>query len=207
MKESCHKGYCVIVYLHMLFKDIIGLEHIKNHLTTTCDRGRIPHAQLFVGKSGSGTLPMAIAYAQYLICNNEQGTNEADNACNLRFNKLTHPDLHFAFPVATTGTVKRHPVSDHFISEWREFIEETPYADVFDWFKLLDIENKQGRIGVDEAQDIVKKLSLKSYEGGFKCMIIWAADKLNTEASNKLLKLIEEPPSKTIFILIDISFF
>ena len=91
-----------MLYLRMLFKDIIGLPHIKNHLTTTADRRRIPHAQLFVGKSGSGTLPMAIAYAQYILCNNSNGDNLEDNSCNMRFNNLSHPDLHFAFPVANT---------------------------------------------------------------------------------------------------------
>lgn len=191
-----------MLYLRMLFKDIIGLPHIKNHLTTTADRRRIPHAQLFVGKSGSGTLPMAIAYAQYILCNNSNGDNLEDNSCNMRFNNLSHPDLHFAFPVANTKEVSKHAVSNHFMAQWRDFVKDSPYADVFDWYKRLEIENKQGRIGVDEAQDVVKKLSLKAYEGGFKCMIIWGADKMNTEASNKLLKLIEEPPEKTVFLLI-----
>ena len=132
-----------MLYLRMLFKDIIGLPHIKNHLTTTADRRRIPHAQLFVGKSGSGTLPMAIAYAQYILCNNSNGDNLEDNSCNMRFNNRSQPDLHFAFPVANTKEVSKHAVSNHFMAQWRDFVEDSPYADVFDWYKRLEIENKQ----------------------------------------------------------------
>jgi DNA polymerase III subunit delta' len=187
----------------MLFSEVLGLPHIKNHLTTTADRGRIPHAQLFVGNHGSGLLPMAIAYSQYILCNNSGQENNTGNvSCNTRFANLAHPDLHFAFPVATTDQVKSHPISSNFLNSWREFIKEDPYGSLYDWYQKLGIENKQGQIGVDEAQDILKSLSLKSYEGGYKVMLIWMADKMNTAASNKLLKLIEEPPDKTLFILI-----
>ncbi|WP_299672585.1 DNA polymerase III subunit delta' [uncultured Tenacibaculum sp.] len=182
----------------MTFEEIVGLEHIKKHLVTATENGRIPHAQLFVGKEGSGTLPMAIAYAQFLLCN---FSNDAE-ACNIKCNKLQHPDLHFTFPVTTNDKVKKHPTSDLFLEEWRTFVNETPYGSLFDWLRHIGVENKQGQIGVDEAEDIVKKLSLKSYEGGFKVMIIWMAEKMNIAASNKLLKLIEEPPSKTIFLLV-----
>lgn len=187
----------------MLFSEILGQEHIKNHLTKSADFGRVPHAQLFVGPEGSGTLPMAIAYAQYLLCKNTNGeNNEGNEACNLKFKNLSHPDLHFAFPVATNDKVKSHPVSNHFMEEWRQLIDKQPYGNLFDWYRILGIDNKQGQIGVDEAQDIVKALSLKSYEGGYKVMLIWMAEKMNTSSANKLLKLIEEPPNKTIFILI-----
>ncbi|WMI68948.1 ATP-binding protein [Mangrovimonas sp. YM274] len=187
----------------MLFSEILGQEHLKSHLTQSVDNGRIPHAQLFVGPEGSGTLPLAIAYAQYILCKNQNSENQGGlDACNLKFKNLSHPDLHFAFPVATNDKVKSHPVSSHFLEEWRQLVAEQPYGNLFDWYKLLGIDNKQGQIGVDEAQDIVKALSLKSYEGGYKVMLIWMADKMNTAAANKLLKLIEEPPSKTIFILI-----
>lgn len=187
----------------MQFQSILGQNFIKKHLTTSVDRGRVAHAQLFVGASGSGVLPCALAYAQYLICNNTEGENTGGSAaCNLKFDHLAHPDLHFAYPVAPNDTVKSHPVSDNFAKEWRAFIQENPYGSLYDWHRHIGIEKKQGKIGVDEAQDIVKKLSLKSYEGGFKVMIIWMADKMNNAASNKLLKLIEEPPQKTIFLLI-----
>ncbi|MFS4455341.1 ATP-binding protein [Maribacter sp. 2304DJ31-5] len=187
----------------MLFDQILGLSHIKNHLTSSADAGRIPHAQLFVGPEGCGLLPMALAYAQYIICQNAQGENEgSDTACNLKFEGLAHPDLHFAFPVANSDKIKSHAVSNHYMQEWRQFVKEQPYGNLFDWYRLIEIEKKQGQIGVDEAQDIVKKLSLKSYEGGHKVMLIWMAEKMNTSAANKLLKLIEEPPEKTIFLLL-----
>lgn len=187
----------------MLFSEILGQQHIKNHLTVSANSGRIAHAQLFVGPEGSGTLPMAIAYAQYLLCHNTDGENNSGvSHCNLMFNNLSHPDLHFAFPVAANETVKKHPVSSMFLTEWRTFVKEQPYGNAFDWFQLIGIENKQGLIGVDEATDIVKALSLKAFEGGYKIMIIWMADRMNNAAANKLLKLIEEPPQKTIFILI-----
>ena len=182
----------------MLFNQIIGQEHIKNHLRTSAENGRIPHAQLFVGNEGSGTLPMAIAYAQFLLCNFSDNTE----ACNIKCDKLQHPDLHFAFPVTTSDSVKKHPVSNLFLEDWRQFLKEQPYASLFNWLQHIGVENKQGNIGVDEALDVVKKLQLKSYEGGYKVMIIWMAEKMNIAAANKLLKLIEEPPQKTVFLLI-----
>ncbi|MEC8831028.1 MAG: DNA polymerase III subunit delta' [Bacteroidota bacterium] len=187
----------------MLFKNVLGLEHIKNHLVTTAETGRVAHAQLFVGPEGSGVLPMAIAYAQYLLCSNTGGENDSDNTvCNTKCNSLTHPDLHFAFPVSNSDKVKSHAVSDHFLEEWRQFVKEQPYGNLFDWYRHIGIEKKQGQIGVDEAQDMVKKLSLKSYEGGYKVLIVWMAEKMNISAANKLLKLIEEPPNKTILLLL-----
>ncbi|MEG9327461.1 DNA polymerase III subunit delta' [Salinimicrobium catena] len=187
----------------MLFSEVLGLPYIKNHLTTTAEKGRVPHAQLFVGSSGSGTLPMAIAYAQYILCQNTGGENNSGiESCNIKMNKLSHPDLHFAFPVAANDKVKKNPVSGNFLDEWRQFVENEPYGSLFDWYQKLGIENKQGQIGVHEAQDIVKSLSLKAYEGGYKVMIIWMAEKMNTACANKLLKLIEEPPKDTLFLLI-----
>ena len=187
----------------MLFKDILGLTHIKNHLTQSADAGRTPHAQMFVGPEGSGTLITALAYARYLLCGNSGGENtQGDESCNIKCGQLTHPDLHFAFPVSNTDRVKSHAVSSNFLNEWRQFIQEQPYGNLFDWYQLIGIEKKQGQIGVDEAHDIVKKLSLKSYEGGYKVMLVWMAEKMNIAASNKLLKLIEEPPDKTVIILI-----
>ena len=187
----------------MLFSEVLGQKHIKNHLTTSVDAGRIAHAQLFVGPEGSGTLPMALAYAQYILCSNTNGENTGGNdSCNLKFKNVSHPDLHFAFPVTTSDKVKSKPVSNFYLEEWRQLIDQQPYGNLFDWYKLLGVDNKQGQIGVDEALQIVKSLALKSYEGGYKVMVIWMAEKMNTPAANKLLKLIEEPPEKTIFILI-----
>ncbi len=187
----------------MLFKNVLGLEHIKNHLVTTAETGRVAHAQLFVGPEGSGVLPMALAYAQYLLCGNTGGENDGENTvCNTKCNSLMHPDLHFAFPVSNSDKVKSHAVSDHYLEEWRQFVKEQPYGNLFDWYRHIGIEKKQGQIGVDEAQDMVKKLSLKSYEGGYKVLIVWMAEKMNVSAANKLLKLIEEPPNKTILLLL-----
>lgn len=187
----------------MLFKDILGLTHIKTHLTQSAEAGRIPHAQMFVGPEGCGTLITALAYARYLLCGNTGGENTGgDDSCNTKCAHLSHPDLHFAFPVSNTDKVKSHAVSSHFLAEWRQFVNEQPYGNLFDWYQLIGIEKKQGQIGVDEAQDIVKRLSLKSYEGGYKVMLVWMAEKMNIAASNKLLKLIEEPPDKTVIILI-----
>ncbi|WP_445456316.1 DNA polymerase III subunit [Flavobacterium sp. HNIBRBA15423] len=187
----------------MLFKEILGQEHIKNHLTKSVSLGRIPHAQLFIGPEGSGTLAMAIAYAQYILCSNTNNENNTGNSnCNLKFENYSHPDLHFVFPVATNDKIKSHAVSSHFLQEWRQFLKDNPYGGLFDWYNCIGIQNKQGQIGVDEAAEINKALSLKAYEGGYKIMIIWMADKMNTAASNKLLKLLEEPPNKTVFILI-----
>lgn len=187
----------------MLFSEIIGLHHVKNHLITSAEKGRIPHAQLFVGQAGSGVLPMALAYSQYILCRNSGGENTSgSSSCNLQMNQIAHPDLHFAFPVAANDKVKKHPVSGNFLEEWRNFLKINAYGNLFEWYQSLGIENKQGQIGVDEAQEIVKSVSLKSYEGGYKIVIIWMAEKMNIAGSNKLLKLIEEPPDKTLFLLI-----
>jgi len=187
----------------MLFSEILGQEHIKSHLTKSAGKGRIPHAQLFVGPEGSGTLPMAIAYAQFIVCGNSDTENSGGNeSCNLKFNHLSHPDLHFVYPTVTTDEVKKKPKSVDFMQDWRQFLTENPYGGLFDWYKLLGVQNKQGEIRVEDANEIVKLLSLKSLEGGYKVMIVWMADKINIAASNKLLKILEEPTDKTVFILI-----
>jgi DNA polymerase-3 subunit delta' len=165
--------------------------------------GRIPHAQLFIGPEGSGTLPTAIAYAQYILCHNQNGENSGENeSCNLKFQKISHPDLHFIYPTVTTEKVDKKPKSIDFITDWRQFVTQNPYGGLFDWYAVLGVQNKQGEIRVDDAQEVLKSLALKSYEGGYKIMIVWMADKMNSAASNKLLKLLEEPPEKTVFILI-----
>lgn len=186
----------------MHFSEIIGQEHLKNHLIKSADAGRIPHAQLFVGPEGTGTLAMAIAYAQHILCKSSDSTNDYDQSCLLKFNSLSHPDLHFVYPTVTTSTVKTKPKSVDYLLEWRDFLKQNPYGSLFDWLNFLEAGNKQGEIRVDDAQEIVKLLSLKSFEGGYKIMIIWMADKMNIAASNKLLKLLEEPTDKTLFILI-----
>jgi len=153
---------------------------------------------LFVGPEGCGALPMALAYASYLL----KSTARSEDAHQLMMENFTHPDMHFAFPVTSTPKVSKHPVSNHYLSEWRELLKSQPYGNLFDWYKILGVENKQGLISVNEAHEIVKALALKSFEGGYKVMIIWMPEKMNIECANKLLKLIEEPPSQTLFVLV-----
>ena len=187
----------------MQFSDILGQEHIKSHLIKSASSGRIPHAQLFVGPDGCGTLAMAIAYAQYILCKNSGSENSDGNeSCNLKFNSISHPDLHFIYPTVTTEDVKTDLKSTDFIADWRQFLLDNPYGSLFDWYRTLGVKNKQGEIRVEDAQEILKSLALKSYEGGYKVMIIWMADKMNIASSNKLLKLLEEPTDKTLFLLI-----
>ena len=187
----------------MKFSSIVGQYHLKKHLTHSASSGRIPHAQLFVGPEGCGTLAMAIAYAQYLICGNKGLENEGGvAACNLKFDQLQHPDLHFVYPVASTDDVKKNPTSDNFLTTWYDFIKNHPYGSINDWYETLGIPKKQGIISVQEASTMMKKLSLKAFEGGYKVMIVWMAEKMNTESANRLLKFLEEPSDKTVFILI-----
>lgn len=192
----------IYVALCMDFSEIIGQEHIKSHLRTTLKNGRVAHAQLFVGMSGSGLLPLAIAYAKELLCSPYEIGSEAYRRCAKNVANFSHPDLHFIYPVNTNEAVKKNAVSSSFSEEWRNFLIENPYGSLFNWFQVLGIENKQGNISVKEAEEISKKLALKSYEGGFKIIIIWMADKMNVECSNKILKLVEEPPDKSVLLFL-----
>ena len=181
----------------MLFDEVIGQEFLKKELIKGLSSGRIAHSQLFLSPEGSGGLSLAIAYARMII--------EKENmleGTSLKLSELKHPDLHFIFPVAINKDIKSKPISSMFIESWREFVHKNPYGNLFDWYLKIGVENKQGKIGNDEVEDLVKKMSLKSYEGGWKVAIIWMAEKLNLTATNKLLKLIEEPPKKTLFIFV-----
>lgn len=184
----------------MTFDSILGLEHLKNHLRNSLKNNRVPHAQLFVGPTGSGTLPMAVAFARELMLH--LSPEQRKDSINNLMDQLTHPDLHFVYPINKTANSPKKPVSKDFISDFKTFFFDNPYQTLYDWYLKIDIEKKQGVINVEEASNVVKSLSLKSYEGGPKVMIVWCADKMNTEASNKLLKLIEEPPTNTYFILV-----
>ena len=183
----------------MLFRDIIGHTFIKKELQRNLTLGRVPHCQLICGPEGSGALPLAIAYARQVICNE---LDQKAEFCNLKISELKHPDLHFVYPVASNQDVKSKAISSSFITNWREFLSLNPYGNLFEWYMSIGIENKQGKIGKDEAENLIKKMSLKSYEGGWKAVIIWMAEKMNPSATNKLLKLIEEPPEKTLFIFV-----
>ena len=179
----------------MLWDNIVGQSEIKSKLRQSIKDGRISHAQLFSGPEGSGALALALAYAQEVLC----GENE--NNCHIKVKNLQHPDLHFSFPFSATEKVKK-PVSKLLLNEWRTFVQENSYGNLNDWMKFLGIEKKQGSINVDEADEIVKTLALNSYEGGYKIMIIWLPELMNIAASNKLLKILEEPPQKTLFLLV-----
>ncbi len=188
----------------MLFSQIIGHEDIKAKLIQSVKENRVAHAQLFLGQEGTGKLALAIAYAQYINCTN-RGEHDSCGVCPSckKFNALAHPDLHFIFPTTTNKNVKKDPESDLFLAEWREYLEKCEtYADLSSWYNALDVENKQGAINVRDAATIMRKLNLKAYEAEYKVAIIWMAEKLNVQAANKLLKVLEEPPEKTLFILI-----
>ncbi len=186
----------------MDFSEIIGQKHIKSHLLQTIENGRIPHAQLFSGVNGSGLLPMAIAYASELLCKQYQKQSPEYLSCKRKVAKLSHPDLHFVYPVNTNDAIKSNAISDNYAEEWRNFVLTNPYASLFEWLQSLGIEKKQGNISKFEAENISKKLSLKAFEGGYKVMIIWMAENMNGECANKILKLVEEPTDKTVLLLL-----
>lgn len=187
----------------MQFAEIIGQEEVKERLIQTVKDERVSHAQLFFGLEGSGALAMAVAYAQFLSCLDKKAEDSCGECSScIKYNKLVHPDLHFAFPVATNKDVTKEPVSNDFIYEWREAFLDNPYLNLFQWLESLGIENKQGLISVNESSEILKKLSLKTFEAEYKIMIIWMPEKMNNQASNKLLKILEEPPDKTLFLLV-----
>jgi DNA polymerase III subunit delta' len=184
----------------MLYRGIIGQKEALGRLQKMVQEKRIPHALLFSGKEGSGNLPAAFAFAQHLYC-----SQPADGlpcgvcaACN-KVAKLIHPDLHLVFPIAKSKDVK---TSNDVVKEFREAYLQQPYLNLSDWFNELSAENKQPLIPVEESADILRKLSYTSYEGSYKTMVIWQPEKMNTEAANKLLKILEEPPDETIFILV-----
>ena len=187
----------------MQFKDVIGHSSLKKQLVQSVNEGRISHAQLFLGTSGYGGLALALAYAQYICCRNRQEYDScaACPSCH-KFGKLIHPDLHFAFPVNTSQKVSKDPVSDSYIAQWREQLTESAYFLEQDWYQTIGIENKQGNISKSEAEQILQKLSFKPYESDYKIMLIWLPERMNTTAANKLLKLIEEPPPNTIFLMV-----
>lgn len=184
----------------MLYSEIIGQQEAKDRLMKMIRESRVPHALMFTGPEGCGNLPTAFTFAQHLFCTNPN----ADGPCNtcsacLKVSKLVHPDLHLVFPIAKSKYIKS---SDNLVKDFREAYLNNPYISLNQWFGDISAENKQPIIPVEEANDILRKLSYTSYEGSYKIMIIWQPEKMNTEAANKLLKILEEPPEKTIFILV-----
>lgn len=212
----------------MLFKDVTGQEPVKQQLVEMVLHNRLSHALLFLGKEGSGALPLALSFAQYVSLQpsshalashrEEVSLFDAPEPVSMpstpaaadewmkkqsAFSKSTqmvHPDIHYSYPVVTKKTGSP-PLSTDYITEWREFIRQFPYGNVYDWLQFIGAENKQGNITAHECNDIIHKLNLKSFESGFKILIMWMPEYLGKEG-NKLLKLIEEPPPDTLFILV-----
>ncbi|GAB7089193.1 DNA polymerase III subunit [Marinifilum fragile] len=186
----------------MQFKDIIGHKEVKQRFIQTVRENRVSHAQLLIGPKGVGKLSMAIAFAQYVSCLDKKD-NDSCGVCSSckKYAKLVHPDLHFVFPVVK-GKGFTNPVSDNFIELWRSQIESDSYFDIGDWYRTLGVDNSQGMIYSGESNEIIRKLSLKTYESDYKVMIIWLPEKMHSSCANKLLKMIEEPPSKTLFFMV-----
>ena len=209
----------------MLLSEVVGQEKLKKQLVEMVQHQRLSHAMLFVGPEGSGALPLAIAFAQYIVSiprvseevvdlfasepvspTSAVGENipSPDAIANLaayqRASQLMHPDLHFSFPSITEKPGSKN-LSSNFIEEWREFVNGYPYGNVFDWLQFIKAENKQGNISADECNEIIRKLNFKSFESNYKVLVMWMPEYLGKEG-NKLLKLIEEPPANTIFILV-----
>ena len=210
----------------MLFSEVIGQEALKKQLVHLVEQKRLSHALLFAGPEGAGALPLAIAFAQYIVslpANNEGAVADLFGAASTevkedvfyrpdeienlpayhRASKLMHPDLHFSFPSITEKPGQKN-LSANYIEEWREFIMGYPYGNVFDWLQFIKAENKQGNISADECAEVIKKLSFKSFESAYKVLVMWMPEYLGKEG-NKLLKLIEEPPDNTIIILVAAS--
>ena len=206
----------------MVFKDIIGQASVKAHLIDMVQHNRLSHALLFLGKEGSGTLPLAINFAQFVVSQPAASEPVADlfggftpmeagpaykspedlaeDPSYLRAAKLLHPDLHFSYPVISKKPGEK-PVSADYISDWRDFYLQFPYGNIYDWLQFIGAENKQGNITAEECNEIIHKLSLKSFESAYKVLVLWMPEYLGKEG-NKLLKQIEEPPADTIFLLV-----
>jgi DNA polymerase-3 subunit delta' len=186
----------------MNFSQIPGQKEIKGKLLRSVKEERVSHAQLFAGPEGCGSMALALAYARYISCENPTDDDSCGNCKScVKYEKLIHPDLHFVFPVIK-GKKATDPVSDNYIEEWREFVKRSPYFTLNNWMDFIDVGNAQGMIFASEASEIIKKLSLKTFESDFKIMIIWLPEKMHQATANKLLKMIEEPPEKTLFLLV-----
>ncbi|MEY4803617.1 MAG: polymerase subunit delta [Bacteroidota bacterium] len=183
----------------MQFQQIIGQTTLKQELIQEINSAKIAHAQLLQGPAGYGGLPLALAFSQYLFCT-DRGENDSCGRCAAcqKVQQLQHPDLHFVFPVV----LSIGKTSDLFLADWRAQIQRSAYFDLFDWTERIDTKLRKPIIGTDESKEIIRKLSLKGYEGGYKVMIIWQPEEMNADCANKLLKILEEPPAQTLFLLV-----
>ncbi len=187
----------------MLFATIPGQEETKKTLINSVRKSHIAHAQLFAGKEGSANMAMALAYGMYINCENQKEEDSCGECASCsKYIKLIHPDLHFIFPTNTTKDVPKDPISALFMKDWRAFMTNNPYANIHNWGDTIGTENKQLIINTDDSRSIIKALSLKSFEGEYKVMIIWLPELMKTEGANAILKILEEPPAKTIFLMV-----
>jgi len=187
----------------MYFRDIIGQEEIKKKLISNAKNKRISHAQLFLGPEGCGKLALAIAFARYLSCKEPQPTDACGTCPScIKFNKLTHPDVNFFYPIASKKQGDNPAISKDYAAQWRSYLEKSPYVSLNEWYKEIDIENKQGYINARDCGEIVRVLSYKTYESDFKIIILWMIERLYYAAAPKLLKTLEEPPENTLFLLV-----
>ncbi len=186
----------------MNFAQIPGQKELIGKLVRTVHEERVSHAQLFSGPQGCGSFALALAYARFVSCENRSDSDSCGTCKScVKYEKLIHPDLHLVFPVVK-GKKVTDPVSENFIEEWREFVSRESFFSINQWLDYLDVGNAQGGIFASEASEIIKKLSLKTFESDFKIMIIWLPEKMHPATANKLLKMIEEPPGKTLFLLV-----
>ncbi len=185
----------------MQFKDVIGQQPVKQELIRSVQEDKLSHAQLFLGESGTGALPLALAYAQYLNCQDRQEGDSCGQcpAC-LKAQKYIHPDIHFSFPFIASKSDKKE-LSQDYLNEWRQALTDNPYLGLGDWLPYINAEGKQVNINIKECAEIIKTLSLKTYEAPYKVMILWLPEYLGKEG-NTLLKIIEEPPENTVFLLV-----
>jgi DNA polymerase-3 subunit delta' len=185
------------------FKEIAGKESVKKSLIKAVDNGRIPHAQLFLSREGFGSLPIALAYASYIQCQ-ERVDGDSCGVCSncIKSHKFIHPDIHFSFPVVKSGDKKRSDTtSDDFLPKWREILKANPDMNTSDWLQHIDADNNLPNINVKECNDIMHKLNMMSFESDNKILIMWLPEYLHNEG-NRLLKLIEEPTDNTFIILV-----
>ena len=185
----------------MKFEEIVEHQALKQQLIDTIRNNRVSHSQLFFGPEGNGALPLAIAYAQYLLCDNptEHDSCGTCSSCK-QIVSFNYPDLHFVYPVAKKDSKDKKVFSTDYLSQWQEIVSNEMYFGIFRWLESLGIQNKQAQIGVDESAQMLRTLQLKSYSGKHKVMILWMPERMNVSAANKLLKLLEEPPQKTLFL-------
>ena len=190
----------------MKFKEVIGQEEAQQRLIQMVSEGRVPHAMMFCGPSGCGKMALALAFASYLLCKNSEGTDDSCGTCQqcAMLRSWSHPDLLFTYPVIKpSGSSADHkPISDDYAREWREMLSEGPYFSMDQWLEKMKAGNQQALIYVAESEVLIRKLSMKSSQGGYKVNIIWLPERMREDCANKMLKIIEEPPQQTVFLMV-----